>query len=269
MKKLPTQTTLKLLPICILIIASVSCRIGDITQTVIEVLLDADHQSINEFIVGRVSESQELPPLSDEDLMEFVNSMSADELDQFVNSLTTEQRDIFIQMLPADKQAELEKHEDAELEPLDAEEEEKEEIKPDFPTGTFSGAFPGESDYSTDIQNEINVEVSSTGVVTGSAIIHFYSETIRENICSSYRETKRTYVVSGQIDGLLDQIVQVDKTELEIKRNFDCRKEEDNKYEETLFECTTEADFRVRSDGTIIISSTYHTEDCGAYLQVE
>ncbi len=264
MKKLPTHTILKLLPFCILIFASIACRIGDVTQMVVDVLTDADHQSINELLVGREQESQELSALSDEDLIEFVNSMTPDELEEFVDSLTSDQREEFIKMLPADKQAELEKYEDAELNSLDPEEE----IKPAFPTGAYSGVFPGDFEHSDVIKNEINVDISPTGTVTGSAIIHFSRTTIRENICSSYHETERTYRVSGKIDGLLDQIIQVDITTREYSSFFDCRKEEENTSSETFHECTAEADFRVREDGTIIISSTA-TRGCGAYLQVE
>lgn len=195
MKKLPTRTILKLLPFCILITASIACRIADVGKMVGDEFLRKNPQLIPIIAPERVREYpdsslgndfESISSLSADDLDDFVDRMSADELEQFVDSLTSEHHDIFIQMLPADKQAELEKTEDAELGNLAN------------MVGTYIGDGPITPNDWEALEKEYTFVVGEDGSVSGR-FVHIYERYSPGRNCWYHRFASSIIEFNGQI----------------------------------------------------------------------
>jgi hypothetical protein len=134
-----------------------------------------------------------------------------------------------------------------------------------IPAGSYTGNFPwNDKAISTLVENEIRVDISASGEVSGSAIFYNNHYTNRKNVegedCQTYYEFKETYTIQGQISGWLDQPVHVTVTTLEILDNTACGGELKRRDES----CECEALLTVR-DGEMLITCGTGVK-CTAYL---
>ncbi len=113
------------------------------------------------------------------------------------------------------------------------------------------------------IVNEIIIEVSSSGLVSGSATRHTSYTLVHHEKCTTYHEFWNSYTISGQITGILDEPVEVQKLSYEISDWTGCSGSsgEYNKLED---ECSCDGLLTI-SDGELTITCGTGNE-CGVYL---
>ena len=133
-----------------------------------------------------------------------------------------------------------------------------------IPAGTYTGKFPGDMGAFDQVTNEINLVVSGNGAVSGSAILNTINEeqhkTSSGGNCTYYYEFSKSFAVSGQVVDAWTKSVEVEVTTYEISDNSSCGGE-NKRRDET---CTCEASAEIK-DGILTITCGYSV-DCGAYL---
>jgi hypothetical protein len=109
--------------------------------------------------------------------------------------------------------------------------------------------------------NEINVDISNKGIVNGSANLQFNWSEITNNpeICTHYFEKGTSYIISGQINGVDRETVEVQKSTYQIIEHSPC-----GEYERSDNECSCEGVLTV-SDGELKIRCGSDS-DCGVVL---
>ncbi len=134
-----------------------------------------------------------------------------------------------------------------------------------IPAGTYTGAFPWSDTSINELYaNESTVEISSSGLVSGSAIFHHgrvESHNIGELQCTSSTEYKYTYTISGQIADDFQEPVQVQKSIYEINDWSNCGKGIMSHRDE---QCSCEGLLTVK-DGELLITCGAG-DTCGAYI---
>lgn len=221
MKKLLIQKIFKLLPLCTLIFASIACRFPDVGKMVGEFFREDTKFIEGLFGPARTSSFDEddveyIQSLSGDDLNEFVNNMSADELEEFVDSLTSEELEEFIKMLPVDKQAELEKPDEADLGNLAN------------MVGTYYGDGPITPNDWDAIEKEYSIVVAEDGSVSGR-FIHIYEmyTYFQSANCQKYNLVSTVTEINGQITEVINNskaigVATLDKTHYRIIDDTDC-----------------------------------------------
>jgi len=133
-----------------------------------------------------------------------------------------------------------------------------------IPAGTYTGEFYYNEDHADNdvlMANEINVNISNKGIVDGSANLQFNWSEITNNpeLCTHYFEKGTSYIISGQINGVDRETVEVQKSTYQIIEHSPC-----GEYERSDQECSCEGVLTV-SDGELKIRCGSDS-DCGVVL---
>jgi len=131
-----------------------------------------------------------------------------------------------------------------------------------IPAGTYTGEFYFNEDHSDTTElmaNEINVNISNSGIVNGSAILQFNNTYISDDLCTHYTEKGASYTISGQIKGVDKETVEVNKSTYFLSDHSPCG---DTKRSDE--ECSCEGVLTV-SDGELKIRCGSNS-DCGVVL---
>jgi hypothetical protein len=118
------------------------------------------------------------------------------------------------------------------------------------PTGTYIGEFyfnEEHSDITELMANEININISITGIVSGSAILQFNNTYISADQCTHYTEKGYIYTISGQINGVDRETVAVHQSTYLITDHSPC-----GEYKRSDNECSCEGLLTI-SDGELTI----------------
>lgn len=256
MKKLPASKITILMVVLVLVGSSMACRIAEVLEVGINEALENCYEVSREeyeYYAERLGETPKTPKHPESAVYEVCHRK---------NFIEDEWELISVRM------SEGYRDEDENSEPA------KSDRAITIPSGTYRGEFPGLEnivDYLVN-QNEIIIEISPNGVVSGFAVMHIHkteefllwdSEKQQQVLhCIKYYEEKTTYTVSGQIHGWLDQPVEVKRTFYRIADTSTCKYGENRIRDE---ECTCEGKLTVR-DGALTITCGRSNPDCGAYL---
>jgi len=136
-----------------------------------------------------------------------------------------------------------------------------------IPAGTYTGEFyfnEDHSDITTLMTNEINVHISNSGIVNGSANLQFNNTSTTNNpeLCTHYFEKGTSYTISGQINGVNRETVDVQKSINQIISHSPC-----GEYIRTDQECSCEGVLTV-SEGELKIRCGSDS-DCNVVLFAE
>ena len=134
-----------------------------------------------------------------------------------------------------------------------------------IPAGTYIGEFYFNEDHSDNSElmaNEINVNISNSGIVSGSAILQFNDTYISTDQCTHYTERGYSYTISGQINGVDRETVEVHQSTYLITDHSPC-----GEYKRSDKECSCEGLLTI-SDGELIIRCG-NNSDCRVTLSAK
>jgi hypothetical protein len=147
--------------------------------------------------------------------------------------------------------------------------EDNEQTESEGKTNILAGTYIGEfyfneehSDTTELMANEINVNISNSGIVSGSAILQFNDTYISADNCTHYSETGYSYTISGQINGDDVETVEVQKTSYLIVDHSPC-----GEYTRSDKVCSCEGLLTI-SDGELIIRCVT-SSDCPVHISAK
>ena len=123
-----------------------------------------------------------------------------------------------------------------------------------IPAGVYTGEFYFNEDHSdiTELmENEINVNISNSGIVTGSAVFRFNNTYVSEDLCTHYTEKGESYTISGQFEGADRETVEVNKSSYFLNEHTPCGE-------------TTRSDENCSCEGVLTVSDGELKIRCGS-----
>jgi hypothetical protein len=134
-----------------------------------------------------------------------------------------------------------------------------------IPAGTYIGEFyfnEEHSDITELMANEINVNISNSGIVSGTAILQYNNTYISADQCTHYTESGYSYTISGQINGVDRETVEVHQSTYLLTDHSPC-----GEYKRSNKECSCEGLLTI-SDGELIIRCG-NNSDCRVTLSAK